>query len=631
MTLQTSGPISFQNLQAEFGGYGPISIGSYYRNGPYVTQNNIGIPTTGTINLNSFYSTTATSTSTYSTIDYYIGPTGVDSNAGTVVSPWAITSLLNPISRFATANGKLNWNSMVGKTIGLLPGTYNLYNLVDLTFNSNIGQYVVSEDYPILRIPSGTTASSTTIISCSSSGTYQANQAIIDVQFAPGANGGYAPGIGIAYGDTGYITIDGLTVQNGNGANIGLYGPLSPSFRNIIVQNCILHDVRVRISGSNPGLIRASGLINSIIRNNVLYNFNNSHISSDTSTWDLQFWTGDWGHNHGILSYFGEGNIYTQNTIYNTVPSIGIRLKGAGGSSAFNDNHNSIVSYNYIEISELYNSTDTRGVYTSTNIYNNSPVGYLPSVGIQDFASTTATSINYIHHNVVYASNGVEHGGLGTTDQYSNLDTTYIYNNTFYSTCTGGLLPNDSQFCYFGSSSTNGINWFNNIFYQPNNPSTGGENIYITTGTSIGFANYNCYTPAAANGNYMGYGPYRTGWPGYENGGSSGFNTYFNSSTWKTLGPGIDANSTATDPGLFNPTSILSGGGVATFTLTNTSTCLNAGKVNGILSGQTINIGAWDGICTQIGAVVYSSTNTSMWTIDSSEFTIDTGIYTLDG
>lgn len=36
MALQTSGPISLADIQAEFGGTNPISISEYYKNGVYV-------------------------------------------------------------------------------------------------------------------------------------------------------------------------------------------------------------------------------------------------------------------------------------------------------------------------------------------------------------------------------------------------------------------------------------------------------------------------------------------------------------------------------------------------------------------------------------------------------------------
>ena len=55
MTLPASGAISLGNIQTEFGGTNPIGMNEYYRGGSYVTTNNTGVPTSGTITLNNFY------------------------------------------------------------------------------------------------------------------------------------------------------------------------------------------------------------------------------------------------------------------------------------------------------------------------------------------------------------------------------------------------------------------------------------------------------------------------------------------------------------------------------------------------------------------------------------------------
>lgn len=58
MALQTSGAITFQDLQDEFGGSHPISFSEYYLNANtgYVTPNNTSVPNTGSaIRLNDFY------------------------------------------------------------------------------------------------------------------------------------------------------------------------------------------------------------------------------------------------------------------------------------------------------------------------------------------------------------------------------------------------------------------------------------------------------------------------------------------------------------------------------------------------------------------------------------------------
>jgi len=58
MTLPSSGPISLTDIQAEFGGpASPISLGSYYKNGAYVTPTSFApnVPTSGPIALSNFY------------------------------------------------------------------------------------------------------------------------------------------------------------------------------------------------------------------------------------------------------------------------------------------------------------------------------------------------------------------------------------------------------------------------------------------------------------------------------------------------------------------------------------------------------------------------------------------------
>jgi len=58
MTIQSSGAISFSDLQTEFGGSNPISFSEYYRNADpqLVTPNNLAIPETGSqIDLSEFY------------------------------------------------------------------------------------------------------------------------------------------------------------------------------------------------------------------------------------------------------------------------------------------------------------------------------------------------------------------------------------------------------------------------------------------------------------------------------------------------------------------------------------------------------------------------------------------------
>ena len=55
MALPASGPLTLAQIQTEFGGTNPIDLSEYYRGGAYVTANNTGVPTSGTISIGNFY------------------------------------------------------------------------------------------------------------------------------------------------------------------------------------------------------------------------------------------------------------------------------------------------------------------------------------------------------------------------------------------------------------------------------------------------------------------------------------------------------------------------------------------------------------------------------------------------
>jgi len=68
MTLPASGPISLSQVQTEFGGENPISMSEYYRNGPYMTDNNSGVPTGNQIGMSDLRGTYKAFTVVYEVI-----------------------------------------------------------------------------------------------------------------------------------------------------------------------------------------------------------------------------------------------------------------------------------------------------------------------------------------------------------------------------------------------------------------------------------------------------------------------------------------------------------------------------------------------------------------------------------
>ena len=63
MTLPTSGPLTFANIQTEFGGSNPIGLNEYYAGGSYVASGTTGtygaVPSSGQIGVQNFYGTSA--------------------------------------------------------------------------------------------------------------------------------------------------------------------------------------------------------------------------------------------------------------------------------------------------------------------------------------------------------------------------------------------------------------------------------------------------------------------------------------------------------------------------------------------------------------------------------------------
>lgn len=87
MTLPTSGPINFSNLQGEFGGTNPISLSEYYAGGGLVpsgtTGTNGAVPSSGAINVTIFYGTSNgfafSNTISADTNNYNVSTKAVDS------------------------------------------------------------------------------------------------------------------------------------------------------------------------------------------------------------------------------------------------------------------------------------------------------------------------------------------------------------------------------------------------------------------------------------------------------------------------------------------------------------------------------------------------------------------------
>lgn len=195
---------------------------------------------------------TATADGGAVSFDFYISPTGSDSNPGTLAQPWAITALNTKQETYA------------GNAVGLLDGTYNIYGMSPLT-----------QGFPaLLQIRNGS-ASGSTVIAAVNTGA-----AIIKAN-----NGSSYPFTDCAlmgdYGSlmNGYIEIRGLVFEGG--ACKGIYlgdhvasnqatGGRGPGY---VVKDCEFRgwDCRGVAGGGNYGCVEITGGISTQIHNNYLH------------------------------------------------------------------------------------------------------------------------------------------------------------------------------------------------------------------------------------------------------------------------------------------------------------------------------------------------------------------------
>ena len=94
MPLPSSGPLSLNDIQTEFGGTNPISLNEYYAGGANVPAGTSGtygaVPSSGTISIRNFYGTSKTTppgSQSYTTPGTYtwVAPVGITSVSAVAV------------------------------------------------------------------------------------------------------------------------------------------------------------------------------------------------------------------------------------------------------------------------------------------------------------------------------------------------------------------------------------------------------------------------------------------------------------------------------------------------------------------------------------------------------------------
>lgn len=307
------------------------------------------------------------------TFDFYIGPSGSDSNDGSEGSPWAITALNTKQAIYSP--------SSVGKRVGLLSGTYDISATTPKTGGFD----------PLLQIKNGSAGSPTVIqavttgaaiIKANSGSTYPFTDCPLMGDYGSAMNGN--------------VEIRGLVFEGAGckgiylGDHIASNNPTGGRGPGYVVEDCEFRgwDCRGVAGGGNYGCIEITGGDGTVIRNNYLHD-NIGHTLATADHWA------------GIMLWHMKDVLIENNTL---IDSGGIYHKEDHQRGA-------TLRYNYIDAASMPDCP-----------------------GIQDFAgsSTDTVGTTSIHHNVVINVRYNDMRPTLTTDGFrANFD---FYNNVVVAT-----------------------------------------------------------------------------------------------------------------------------------------------------------------------------------------------------
>lgn len=383
-----------------------------------------------------------------STFDFYISPSGSDSNAGTLSSPWAITAINSKQSLYA------------GKRLGLIAGTYDISSLMNPVYHT-----------PVLNVNGGTTSASPTYIGSSdANGNESPRSAVLDAKGATGIYGGGNSNVSSMIGqgyetnvppNKGNFTLSGLKLIGFSlwAIHIGNYDGGGGQPANVIVRDCEITGGSAQkstaASGVNLGAIINYTSVNAIITNNYIHdNFG----WSDAQHFSAMYIWGLGSGTHGI------------EISYNTLVNTGCLQQKEGVV------YNSTVAYNYIDMT---NKTPSGGNAMGMFGWN---------------ADNHLGTLTTIHHNIIIGT-GAFIDTANETGQNGWYTPAAIFNNTFV-LATNGTSGGGGFIAYEMAAGLRPITFYNNLYHD--NGFTPGSYGYIMTPKDIfSLSDFNIYGTAS--------------------------------------------------------------------------------------------------------------------------------------
>lgn len=382
------------------------------------------------------------------TADYYISPTGSDSNAGTIGAPWA------SISKANTVLAGLSQANRNGKKIYIRGGTYTMANGAQNIFTAggSTGTPVTYEAYP------GETP-------------------IFDgVNTTPNTGGGWQDGSvkGVFHITGNYITLKGLKSYRSAGAGFSIWNDYpsgSGPTHDIVIDGCTVEH------SYGPGVNLYNAQYCTVIRNTIFDCYDYGASGGNDA---------DGVHVANADSPLAGYHTISYNTIYNTSDD-GIDLWGAGYNTVeYNFVHH--CGYNYIGGgaigADAANGIKFGGIRTASSSYNS-----------VDGSSTIRFNTCALNRGRGFVTNGgwnctaynntaYQNGSAAFTISETNDAPTY-YNNIAYHSANGNWL--DPTYSTFISESTSDHNTWDLSISPPGFISTTYTDtnfLHLTSGSS---------------------------------------------------------------------------------------------------------------------------------------------------